>query len=52
VDPDEVVAEREDGRLQPRVHAELREDVRDVVALGPDGDAQPVGDRLAVQSVR
>src|SRR3954449_2572675 len=47
---DESVAEGEENGLELRVDAELVEDACDVVALGADGDAEPVGDRLAVEA--
>jgi hypothetical protein len=37
---DDSVAERGHERLELRVHAELREDVRDVVALRVERDEQ------------
>src|SRR4051794_25299075 len=51
VDLHRAVTQREHQRLQPRVDAELREDVRDVVALGAERDVEALGDRLAVEAV-
>ena len=38
---DELVAQREDERLELGVHAQLAQDVGDVIALGADRDVQP-----------
>src|SRR5918997_2321998 len=46
---DHAVARREVEGLQPRVHAQLVEDVAHVGALGLDADAQPLGDLAALQ---
>src|SRR3712207_6204299 len=46
---DDAVARREDEGLQPRVHAELVEDVDHMGVLGLDGNAKPLGDLTALQ---
>ena len=50
-DFDQLVAHREHERLELGVDAELGEDVRDVVALGADGDVQSIRDALAVKAL-